>query len=75
MLGASDGEHLARARAEERVLFTQDVDFLRLHAAGIEHAGIVYGPPGMTISEIIGGLMVIVQVLEPKDIARHIEFL
>lgn len=29
----------------------------------------------MLIGEIIGGLMLIVQVLEPEDIARHIEFL
>lgn len=74
-LGASDEEHLARARAEDRVLFTQDVDFLRLHAAGIEHAGIVYAPPEMSIGEIIRGLMVIIQVLETEDITRHIEFL
>ena len=34
LLGASDDEHLRRARAEGRVVFTQDEDFLRLHAAG-----------------------------------------
>lgn len=37
MLGASDQEQLGRARTEGRVLFTQDEDFLRLHAAGTEH--------------------------------------
>lgn len=42
MLGASDEEHLALARREERVLFTRDADFLRLHAAGVRHARIVY---------------------------------
>ena len=42
MLGATDEEHLAFAFAQERVIFTQDDDFLRLHAAGVEHAGIVY---------------------------------
>lgn len=42
MLGASDEEHLMFARREGRVLFTQDEDFLRLYASGIEHAGIVY---------------------------------
>jgi predicted nuclease of predicted toxin-antitoxin system len=41
MLGASDEEHLAFARGEGRVLFTQDDDLLRLHASGVEHAGIV----------------------------------
>lgn len=40
LTGASDEEHLKRALAEDRVLFTQDDDYLRLHAAGVEHAGI-----------------------------------
>jgi predicted nuclease of predicted toxin-antitoxin system len=46
LLGASDEEHLERAKAEGCIVFTQDVDFLRLHAAGVEHAGIVYAPQG-----------------------------
>ena len=41
-LGASDAEQLQRASDEERVIFTQDDDFLRLEAAGTDHAGIVY---------------------------------
>ena len=44
MLGATDEEHLALARAEGRVLFTHDDDFLRLAAAGAPHAGMVYAP-------------------------------
>jgi len=40
LLGASDEEHLARAFAEGRVIFTRDTDFLRLHDTGREHAGI-----------------------------------
>jgi len=42
MLGASDQGHLAPARQEGRVLFTQDADFLRLHTSGVGHSGIVY---------------------------------
>ena len=37
MLGATDTAHMARARAEARVIVTQDADFLRLHAGGAEH--------------------------------------
>ena len=33
LMGALDEEHLARSLTEGRVLFTQDDDFLRLHAA------------------------------------------
>ena len=36
LLAASDEEHLDQAAAEGRVIFTQDADFLRLHAKGAE---------------------------------------
>jgi predicted nuclease of predicted toxin-antitoxin system len=51
LLGARDEEHLRRARAEGRVLFTQDEEFLRLHATGAERAGIAYAPQGASIGE------------------------
>jgi hypothetical protein len=46
LLGASDQEQVTYALAEGRVLFTQDDAFLRLHAAGVPHAGIAYCHPG-----------------------------
>ena len=64
MLGASDQEHLAFARRERRVLFTQDADFLRLHASGAEHSGIVYPRQQRTVSEMIHGLMLVFELLE-----------
>ncbi|MFN8473418.1 MAG: DUF5615 family PIN-like protein [Anaerolineae bacterium] len=75
MLGASDEEQVARARAEGRVIFTQDDDFLRLHAAGIEHAGIVYAPQSASVGEVIRGLMLVFQVLDAEDITGQVEFL
>ncbi|HEY7154781.1 MAG TPA: DUF5615 family PIN-like protein [Gemmataceae bacterium] len=75
LLGATDEEHLERARVEGRVLFTQDEDFLRLHATGIEHAGIAYVAQGTSIGEIIRGLMLICQVLEAEDMKGHVEYL
>jgi len=48
---------MPRARAEQRVIFTQDSDFLRLHAAGHPHCGIVYASQGTSIRETIHGLM------------------
>jgi predicted nuclease of predicted toxin-antitoxin system len=44
LLGASDEAHLVYAWVQARVLVTHDADFLRLHAAGAEHAGIIYCP-------------------------------
>ena len=75
LLGASDEEHLKRAGAEGRVIFTQDEDFLRLHAAGVEHAGIAYASQGASIGEIVRGLMLIHDVLEAEDMKGHVEFL
>lgn len=75
MLGASDEEHLAFAYGEERVVFTQDADFLRLHATGAEHAGIVYAPQQTAVGGIIYGLMLIVEVLDAAEMKGHLEFL
>jgi len=75
MLEAYDEDHLALATNQGRVIFTQDVDFLRLHAAGISHAGIVYVHQQTPIGYIVRGLVLIYQVLEPKDMQNHVEFL
>lgn len=42
LIGASDIEQLEFALNENRVIITRDSDFLRLHASGIQHAGIVF---------------------------------
>ena len=39
---AGDEEQLAYARREQRVLVTHDADFLRLAAAGTDHAGTAF---------------------------------
>ncbi|MFO0774497.1 MAG: DUF5615 family PIN-like protein [Nitrospiraceae bacterium] len=75
LLSASDTEHLERARTEQRVIFTQDTDFLRLHAAGPPHCGIVYAPQGTSIGTIIHGLMLLHQVLAAEELDGHVEFL
>lgn len=75
MLGASDLAHLARALAEGRVLFTQDDDFLRLHAAGVQHAGIAYATQDAPIGEIIRGLMLIHLLLDADEMRGHVEYL
>jgi hypothetical protein len=75
LLSAPDTAHLQRARAERRVIFTQDSDFLRLHAAGHPHCGIVYAPQGTSIGETIHGLMLLHQVLDADEMEGHVEFL
>ena len=44
MMGATDEDHLVFALSSNRVIFTQDANFLRLAAQGLPHAGIVYTP-------------------------------
>jgi predicted nuclease of predicted toxin-antitoxin system len=75
LLSASDNAHVQHARAERRVIFSQDSDFLRLHAAGDPHCGIVYAPQGTSIREIIHGLMLLHQILDADEMEGHVEFL
>lgn len=76
MRGASDEEHLAFAYQNQWVLFTQDDDFLRLHAAGHVHAGIAYAhQQRLSIGEIIRGLMLIYDMLRPEEMMGHVEYL
>jgi hypothetical protein len=76
LIGALDEEHAAWALTEGRVIFTQDEDFLRTHAAGVEHAGIAFcRQKRRSIGEIIGSLADIWEVLEPEEMAGRVEFL
>ncbi len=75
MLGASDEEQLALALKKGHVTFTQDADFLRLAAAGANHAGIVYGSQQLPVGEVIRGLMLIHTVLESEDMLGTVEYL
>jgi predicted nuclease of predicted toxin-antitoxin system len=73
--GATDTEQLAHATLAQRVLVTQDTDFLRLHAAGIAHPGIVFVSQHVSVGEFIRGLILIFDLLTTEDMVNHIEFL
>ncbi len=75
LLGLDDVGLLDKARGEGRVIVTHDADFLRLHAEGRSHAGIVYAPQNRSIGELIRGLLLIAQVLGPEVMVGHVEFL
>jgi len=42
LLGATDADHIHFGLIQQRVIFTEDVDFLILANAGAAHAGLVY---------------------------------
>lgn len=75
LLNTPDEQHLTMAAELGRVIFTQDADFLRLHASGLRHTGIVYAHQRTPIGAIVRGLMLLYQVLAPEDMNDHIEFL
>jgi len=76
LLGANDEEQLAFATSQERVILTQDDDFLALHDRGLEHYGIVYcHQNSRSIGEIVRGLILIWEALEPFEMKNHVEFI
>ncbi len=75
LIAAADLEHITFALAENRTIFTQDQDFLRHHAAGDMHAGIVYSRQGArSIGEIVRHLHFLSDCLEPPDMRGQLEF-
>lgn len=76
LLGAIDEEHAAFARSENRVVFTQDRDFLRINAARVPHAGIAYCEKDTrSIGDIISGLVVLWEIYEPHEMLNRVEYL
>jgi predicted nuclease of predicted toxin-antitoxin system len=76
LIGVSDIVQLEFALAQKRVIFSQDVDFLRLHQTGITHAEIIYCLHGnKSMGEIIRGLILIWELLETNDMLGKVEFL
>jgi acyl-coenzyme A thioesterase PaaI-like protein len=75
-LGASDPAFLECARTAGRVLITADPDHLRLHAAGIPHAGILFAPADASVGFLIGGAMLIAEVPAAEEMVNNrVEFL
>jgi predicted nuclease of predicted toxin-antitoxin system len=76
LMGADDAAQLAFASSQGRVMVTQDADFLRLHAAGMTHAGIAYCLAGaLTVGELLRRLILIYDLLSVEEMKNRIEFL
>ena len=70
MLCASDEEHLPFARQERSVLCTEDEDFFRLRASGIETSRIVYARQQTIVGEMIYGRKGSISRLPEKGVLR-----
>ena len=76
LLHAEDEVHIAYGLASGRVVFTQDQDFLRHHAAGLEHRGIAFAyQNSRSIGQIIAALLLIWEIYEPEEMVGRVEFL
>jgi predicted nuclease of predicted toxin-antitoxin system len=76
LISVSDKIQLEFAISQNRVIFTQDTDFLRMNQADSNHYGIVYSYQGnKSIGEIIKGLILIWELLEPSDMLGKVEFI
>ncbi len=62
---------------ESRVLFTQDDDFLKLHADGVEHSGIAYclRHESRSIGHIVRHLCLMHDCMSEKELTGRVEFL
>jgi hypothetical protein len=75
LLGDADENHLERATEMGRVLVTTDVDFLRLAAAGVSHAGIIFGSQqDHTLGDWVKNLELICFIYGSQDMMNHVEY-
>jgi len=75
-----DPDLLDRAGDLERVIFTQDQDFLReahrRQAAGESFSGVVYSHQlHSTVGQCVNGLELIAKIYGPEDMANNVEYL
>lgn len=76
MKAERDEGQLRFAYSDGRVLFTQDRDFLRLHASGAEHSGIAYcEKASRSVSSIVEYLQLMWEVYEPDEMRGRVEHL
>ncbi len=70
-----DLSHLRRATALGRVLCTRDRDFVRLHSAGEEHAGVIKGQKHHSIGDWVNYLRFVHSICESEDLRNSVEHL
>lgn len=76
LLEATDEHQTAYALGDGRVIFTQDEDFLAIHASGTPHPGVVYCKKDTRgIGEMIRGLTLIWEIYDPDEMTGRVEYL
>ena len=55
-------------------LITHDDDFLRMHAGGAIHHGIVFARQQTPVGQLVQGIFLVSQVPSPEEMQGHVEF-
>ncbi|MEC4813883.1 MAG: DUF5615 family PIN-like protein [Scytonema sp. PMC 1069.18] len=72
----SDDAQLDLICQEQRVLFTQDDDFLRIASRTNNHPGIAYCKQGTrSVGQMIESLVLIYEVYTPQEMVGRVEYL
>ena len=75
LAGADDVDHIVFALANQRVIYTNDEDYLILNDQGIAHGGIVFCRQGSrSIGEIIRFLALLHACLSADEMRGAVEF-
>ena len=76
MRGALDQIILQTARGQGMVIYTNDVDFLRLHAMGIDHSGIIYHHAlDFSLGEAIRRVLLACETLSTEEMKDRVVFI
>lgn len=71
-----DDDHIAFAKREQRVIFTQDTDFLRAAVNDPDHCGTAYFPQGKrSFGEVIRHLSLLHDAMEDREMIGRVEYL
>ena len=76
LTGITDEAQVAFALAQQRIIFTQDDDFVRLYQASVTHAGIAYCHQcSRSIADMIRASALLWEWVEPEDMVGQVEFI
>ena len=76
MRGELDQVIIQTARGQGRVIYTNDVDFLRHHAMGINHSGIIYHHAlDYSLGEAIRRVFLACETLSTEEMMDRVIFL
>jgi hypothetical protein len=76
LAGADDPQQIGFALSQNRVIVTNDADFLRHASAGVQHAGICYSKQGKyRVGELLQILLLVHGTYTVEEMENHIEWL